>query len=153
MSLFKKGVKWKASNYRGVHLTAQAGKAVERILQKTCGPHFSGEQCTGENQFAYKTRRGARDALAYLVLTWLDGFGTGKKYALYCSDVAGAFDRVGTDRLVAKLRAKKVPEKWVRLFQSWLRERPAKVVVGGKFSEEMRLSNMVFQGTVWGPML
>ena len=67
--------------------------------------------------------------------------------------MSGAFDRVALTRLVEKLRAKKVPERWVALFSSWLRARPAKVVVGGKFSEEMQLNNMVFQGTVWGPML
>ena len=41
----------------------------------------------------------------------------------------------------------------MQLFASWLRERPAKVAVGGEYSKEMTLRNMVFQGTVWGPML
>ena len=37
--------------------------------------------------------------------------------------------------------------------QAWLRDRPAKVVVAGKLSQDLTLSNMVFQGTVWGPLL
>ena len=36
---------------------------------------------------------------------------------------------------------------------SWLRDRHAKVVVGGLASEEFTLANMFFQGTVWGPTL
>ena len=42
-------------------------------------------------------------------------------------------------------------ETWLKLFTSWLRERPAHVVVGGKRSAALELKNMVFQGTVWGP--
>ena len=36
---------------------------------------------------------------------------------------------------------------------SWLRQRSAKVVVGGSFSIGMVLKDMVYQGTVWGPTL
>ena len=109
--------------------------------------------CTGANQFAYKLERGARDALAFLTLTWLNGFCRKVKFVLYCSDVSGAFDRVRLERLLAKLRAKGVPERWVQLFASWLRARTARVAVNGKFSEVLVLTNMVFQGTVWGPTL
>ena len=87
------------------------------------------------------------------MLTWLKGFGTGKKYVLYCSDVKGAFDRVKRERLLEKLRAKGVPENWVKLFESLLNEREPKAVLGGKLSKVLALKNMVFQGTVWGSML
>ena len=70
------------------------------------------------------------------------------KFALYCSDVSGAFDRVRCERLLEKLRAKGVCERWLTLFRSWLRERPAKVAVNGKFSDEIKLRDMVFQETV-----
>ena len=91
--------------------------------------------------------------LALLVLTWLLGFDRGRKFCLYCSDVAGAFDRVETGRLTAKLEALGVPFLWRRLFASWLREREARVIVGGAFFKAMSLKDMVYQGTVWGPPL
>ena len=69
MPLYKKGATWKAGNYRGVHLTAQLGKVVERFLQQSFGSHLSSAVCTGDNQFAYKTKRGARNLLAFLTLT------------------------------------------------------------------------------------
>ena len=149
--MYKRKAVWNPENYRGVHLTAQLGKVTERLLKRNFRADLGSSGCTGENQFAYKEGRGARDALAFMGLTWVEGFCRRARFVLYCSDVSGAFDRVRLERLVAKLRAKGVQERWVKLFSSWLRERPARIAVNGKFSNELVLSNMVFQGTVWGP--
>ena len=153
LPLFKKKEPWAPTNYRGVHLTSQVGKAVERLLQRSFGDHLSCSEVAGFNQYAYRKQRGARDLLALLVLTWLVGFEQGRKFCLYCSDVSGAFDRVKAERLVAKLQQKGVPEKWVKLFRSWLRARKATVIVGGEHSLAILLRDMVYQGTVWGPVL
>jgi Ni2+-binding GTPase involved in maturation of urease and hydrogenase len=56
-------------------------------------------------------------------------------------------------RLVAKLTQKGVHPKLVAVLTSWLQQRSAQIVVGGTFSDEMTLFDMVFQGTVSGPML
>ena len=69
---------------------------MERLLQCGFGSFLSSAECAGENQFAYRKQRGARDLLALLVLTWLLGFDRGYKFLLYCSDVSGAFDKVST---------------------------------------------------------
>ena len=87
------------------------------------------------------------------MLTWVQGFNEGKKFGAHCADVAGAFDRVRTERLLAKLEHQGVPQRWLKLFGSWLRQRQARVAVGGAFSEVLTLAHMVFQGTVWGPQL
>ena len=87
------------------------------------------------------------------MLTWLVQFGRKKKIAVYCSDVSGTFDKVNSRRLVRKLRAKGVPEEILAVLQSWLAARTARVAVGGKFSRDMRISDMVYQGTVLGPPL
>ena len=107
----------------------------------------------GSNQFAYQRARGARDALAYMVLTWLGGFQQGMKFALYCSDVSGAFDRVDTRRMIEKLRAKGVRDDMIKVFEAWLAERKAVVVCGGQHGDHIQLKNMIYQGTVWGPWL
>ncbi len=64
----------------------------------------------------------------------------------------GAFDRVCSQRLVAKLAAQGVPQSTIELFQSWLRQRDACVVVDGDQSDARAIFDMVFQGPVWGPM-
>ena len=73
--------------------------------------------------------------------------------AVYCSDVAGAFDRVDSKRLAAKLKAKGLNKRIVQLLMSWLEARIAKVVVGGEFANELELIDQIFQGTVLGPSL
>ena len=104
--LYKKKVVYDGRNYRGIHLTSQLSKVVERLLQQLYAPFLRDTVAFGPNQFAYAAGRGARDAVAMMVLTWLDGFEKGLKFAVYCSDVSGAFDKVKRTRLEAKLRAK-----------------------------------------------
>ena len=83
--LHKRNATWLSKNYRGVHLTAQLAKVTERYLQKAFAQFFYSPLVTGKNQFAYKPLRGARDVLALLVLTWIQGFDAGLKFALYCN--------------------------------------------------------------------
>ena len=79
--------------------------------------------------------------------------GRQRKIAVYCSDVSGAFDKVNSRRRLQKLRARGVPDAILLVIQSWLYERRARVAVGGKFSRDMKIGNMVYQGTVLGPPL
>ena len=67
--------------------------------------------------------------------------------------MSGAFDKVVLKRLVQKLTNKGLHPKIVAVLASWLRQRRAMVVVGGMTSKEMALKDMVYQGTVTGPML
>ena len=149
----QKGALFVLGNYRGIHLTPQIPKAMERFLGSMIRNLTSLPANIGANQFAYQRERGARDALAFIVLTWIHGFNDNLKFALYCSDVSGAFDWVKRERLRAKLRAKIVPEEFVSIFDAWLQDRKATVVVGGQHSDPMRLRDMIYQGAVWGPWL
>ena len=151
--LYKKKSVWDALNYRGVHLTSQLSKVVERVLAKLLEPYLELPLAQGPYQFAYRKERGARDALLLLVCSWLVAFNTGKKVAVYCADVAAAFDRVDAERLAAKLKALGVPVYLLRVLESWLAPRRARVVLEGKSSRFFQLVNMVFQGTVLGPPL
>ena len=151
--LYKRKSVYEASNYRGIHLTSQISKVAERVLAALFVPQLISTGAFGRNQFAYMPERGARDALAQLVLTWIRLFGRKRKVAVYCSDVSGAFDKVNSRRLLRKLRARGVPEEILGVIKSWLSERKARVAVGGKFSRDMTINNMVYQGTVLGPPL
>jgi hypothetical protein len=151
--LFKKKSVYNPGNYRGIHLTAQLSKVVERMFKMLYYPYLSSCSAFGPSQFAYTIGRGARDALAILALTWVIALGAGRKIAVYCSDVSGAFDRVRLERLVSKLRVKGIHPQIVAVLASWLQQRCAQVVVGGVSSKIMTLINMVYQGTVTGPSL
>ena len=90
--------------------------------------------------------------IAYLVMSWLLAFASNQKIALYCSDVSGAFDRVKS-RLMEKLRSAGLHPKLVRVLDSWLKDRRANVVIGGSMSQPIFMRDMVYQGTVLGPLL
>jgi hypothetical protein len=151
--LYKKKSVYQPGNYRGIHLTAQLSKVAERLLKMLYNPYLVSVSAFGPNQFAYTVGRGARDALALLMLTWIQALGARRKIAVYCSDVSGAFDRVQAERLAAKLKQKGLHPQIVAVLISWLQQRMAHVVVAGASSLEMILKNMVFQGTVTGPDL
>ena len=52
-------------------MTAQLAKVLERLIGLIFLPTLACEKSVGVNQFAYTKGRGARDAIAYLVLSWL----------------------------------------------------------------------------------
>ena len=140
-------------NYRGLQLTAQISKAMERYLASMFLPDLIRLGGFGQDQFAYRPDHGARDVILFLVLSWLLLFSSGKRIGLYCSDVQGAFDRVSTERLLKRLTCCRIHPQFLAVLKSWLQERKASVVVGGAKSEEFSMSNMVYQGTVLGPPL
>ena len=81
-------------------MTSQLAKVMERLLGLFFLPQLSCEISIGANQFAYCKHRGSRDALLFLVLSWMECFKRKYKVALYCSDVSGgAFDKVNACRL------------------------------------------------------
>ena len=151
--LHKKKSIYDAGNYRGVHLTPQISKVAERMLLVSVQQVIEDQCLFGENQFAYTKGKGSRDALAMLVMTWIASLNKNRKVAIFCSDVKGAFDHVRLNRMTEKLEATGLPRDIVQVLVSWLAQRDAQVIVEGDFSEKMCLSNMVFQGTVLGPIL
>ena len=151
--IHKKKARSDPSNYRGVHLTAQASKVVERVLGSFLKPFLEQTGAYGPNQFAYSSGRGTRDAVALCVLTWLHYLDQGSKVGIYCSDVAGAFDRVAPARLLEKLSKKGVHELIIEVVTDWLGDRTATVIVDGTASKPSTICNSVYQGTVLGPPL
>ena len=128
-------------------------KIAERVIKQLMTPHIHRINAYGPNQFAYSEGKGARDALAFLMMEWTMTINRRGKVIVYNSDVAGAFDRVSVERLMSKLRAKGFHPRLIDVIRSWLQKRRAKVVVGGECSDDIFLFNMIFQGTVLGPPL
>ena len=128
-------------------------KVVERIIGHLFLPFLECSGVFGARQFAYRPKRGLRDALAYNLMAWITLIDSGNKVALYCSDVSGAFDKVSTPRLRMKLLHSGLHAKIVDATCSWLEERRAVVVVDSASSPDIILEDSVYQGTTWGPPL
>ncbi len=150
--LHKRKTKANPLNYRGVHLTAQISKVVERAVGSVF-VSWMYDNSFGPHQYAYAAQKSHRDVLAINVCSWLLLFEEGRAAGLYCSDVSGAFDRVARDRMCAKIRASGLPSKVIKFIESWLEDRISNVVVSGFKSADEVLANSVFQGTVLGTAL
>ena len=133
-------------------MTPQLSKVVERLVKGMMEPHLERVCAFGENQFAYRKERGSRDLILMLMLEWLIILDNRGKIGVYNSDVAGAFDRVDPEILIAKLRSHGLHERIIAVLKSWLERRIATVVVGGSNSEQYVIENQVYQGTVLGPI-
>ena len=152
-ALHKRKSRADARNYRGVHLTAQLSKVVERAVGLVFTPWAESKDLYGPNQFAYGKGKGYKDTLTVNVCNWLLLMEQGHAVGLFCSDVSGAFDRVDSEKLRQKLLNSGLHVQVVELLASWLEDRVCQVVVGGERSAEQLLANSVFQGTVLGPPL
>ena len=95
-------------------------------------PYITAMVGFGQNQIAYMPEWGARDTLAMIVTLWIQALAAGRRIAVYCSDMSGAFDRVKVERLIAKLRQKRIHPDVITVLASWLRRRTARVVVKGR---------------------
>ena len=102
--LFKAKTYFDPANYRGLHITANLSKYAERLIAIGLG-RFLVQHGFGENQWAFRPGRSARDLLCLLVNTWILCICRGNKIAFYKSDISGAFDRIFTPFLLAKLRS------------------------------------------------
>ena len=71
LPLHKRKAKSDAGNYRAINLTAQISKVVERYLSRFFVPALE-QLAVGATQFAYRKEHGARDAVLYYVLSWVD---------------------------------------------------------------------------------
>ena len=87
-ALHKKKSPSDPNNYRGLQLTSQLSKVMERFIGLLFQPFLETSLAFGENQFAYCKGKGSRDAILFLILNWLLALAGGNKIAVYCSDVS-----------------------------------------------------------------
>ena len=145
--ILKRGSPSNPANYRGVHLTTQLSKVVERMLSRLFLPQLTASFAFGRHQFAYIKEVGTRDAILFLLLSWLSALQRNQRIGLFCSDVSGAFDRVSTSHLQHCINHHRIPPYIKRVLASWLRPRTAVVNVAGASSTSIRMQDMVYQGT------
>ena len=91
--------------------------------------------------------------LASLILSWLFALANCQKVAFHRSDVSAAFDRVDKHILLEKIHRACIHPKMQKVLCSWLGTRRANIVISGAKSQDLIMKDMIFQGTVLGPML
>ena len=151
--MHKRGSVYDPDKYRGLHLTPVLSKVVERCLLVPLAAFCSDTCAFGRSQYAFQKGIGCKDLVCVLLEGWLLAFQERKKVGIYLSDMSGAFDRVHRPRLLRKLRRAGLNARFLAFFKNFLDVREAVVVLSGVSSDPFMLENMVYQGTVMGPIL
>ena len=141
------------TNYRGVHLTPILSKVAEKILGTPIIQFLEETDAWGDAQFAFRKGRSSKDVLALVTSQWVLALVRRLKIAIYCGDIAGAFDRVKTLILLMKSEHRGLCDESLGFLESYFKPRKAVIVVGGEKSKAIKLENTVYQGSVLGPPL
>ena len=91
--IFKKGSAFKSSDYRGVHITSNISKTVERVVGKPLIAYLQ-QNGFSDDQWAFRKQSSARDLALMCMASWTLAICSGKKTGAYLSDISGAFFRV-----------------------------------------------------------
>ena len=151
--LYKKLSRHELKNYRAIHLTAHISKTLERFISLCTEPYIVERCLYGPTQWAYQRRKGARDALAFLVIRWLLAISRKKKIVLFCADVAGAFDRVQRDKLVKKnSRPKAFIQSWFESSLPGCRNGGRTWLLAGPHPSRCPWRTWCFRALSWGPV-
>ena len=136
-------------NYRGLKLTEQVMKILERIIDGVIRQTVS----IDESQFGFVPGRGTTDAI-FIVRQLQEKYMAVKKNLYFAFvDLEKAFDRVPRKVIWWSMRKLGVDEWVVRLVQGMYANARSRVRVGDGFSDEFEVKVGVHQGSVLSPLL
>jgi hypothetical protein len=151
--VFKKGERFKASNYRPVSLTCICSKLLEHIVVSNMMDHFDENSILADCQHGFRSERSCETQLLSLTQELHQSLEDKEQVDMVVLDFSKAFDKVPHKRLLTKLwnyGVKGPTHKWI---ESFLSQRTQRVVVDGEASDWATVASGVPQGTVLGPIL
>ena len=152
-AIFKKGDRFKASNYRPVSLTSLCCKLQEHIIVSSTLKHLEHHKILTDCQHGFRARRSCETQLVTLCHEIAESLDKNKQTDMIILDFSKAFDRVPHQRLLIKLRHYGIQGTTFKWIQSFLSSRNQQVVVDGATSDKVPVISGVPQGTVLGPLL
>jgi hypothetical protein len=102
-AIFKKGERFKASNYRPVSLICIACKMLEHIIVSNIMNHLDSHKILTDSQHGFRRRRSCETQLLTLTDELTKSMDRRKQHDLAVLDFSKAFDRVAHSRLLVKL--------------------------------------------------
>ena len=144
-----KGDALERGNYRGLKLTEQVMKILERIVDGLIRQLVS----IDDSQFGFVPGRGTTDAIFVVRQLQEKYLAANKRHYMAFVDLEKAFDRVPRKVIWWALRKLGVEEWIVRLVQGMYANARSCVHVGEGYSEEFEVKVGVHQGSVLSPLL
>ena len=136
-------------NYRGLKLTEQAMKILERIVDGLIRQVLS----IDDSQFGFVPGRGTTDAIFVVQQLQEKYLAVNKRLYMAFMDLEKAFDRVPRKVIWWALRKLGVEEWIVRLVQRMYANAQSRVCVGEGSSKEFEVKVGVHQGSILSPLL
>ena len=144
-----KGDALERGNYRGLKLTEQVMKVLERIVDGLIRQVVS----IDDSQFGFVPGRGTTDAIFVVRQLQEKYLAANKRLYMAFVDLEKAFDRVPRKVIWWALRKLGVDEWIVHLVQGMYSNARSRVRVGEGYSEEFEVKVGVHQGSVLSPLL
>lgn len=151
--LFKKGDKKDPANYRPISMVSNLGKILEKVIQRRLCEEVEKLEIIPQYQCGFRAGHSTLDAAAVLRDKMVEARSHSESLAICLIDIAKAFDSVWHKGLCHKLRKFGISDNIVKLIQSFLNGRTARVWANGTKSSHFRIQRGVPQGTILGPIL
>ena len=129
-AIFKKGDRFKASNYRPVSLTSLCCKLQEHIIISNTMKHLELYKILRDCKHGFRARRSCETQLVTLCHELADSLDKNKQTDMVILDFSKAFDQVLHQRLLIKLRHYGIQGTTFQWIQSFLSSRNLQVVLG-----------------------
>ena len=151
--IFKKGERFKPSNYRPVSLTCICSKVIEHIIVSQLLDHFDKYSILSNCQHGFRSQHSCETQLISLTQELHETLEEKSQVDMIVLDFSKAFDKVPHQRLMKKLWNYSVRGQTHSWIKSFLMNRLQRVMVDGENSEWVKVESEVPQGTVLGPVL
>ena len=152
-SIYKKGSKNLAENYRPISLTSILCKVLESQVRETVLNHLQENKLLSAKQYGFIGGRSTALQLLYYLDSCVRKIAEGKVVDTVYFDFAKAFDKVPHRRLLGKLEAYGISGSILNWIREFLCGRTQTVVVNGEKSKKAAVLSGIPQGTVLGPLL